>query len=55
MRLHLQGNAGVTLRLLPGRESPFRTGGEEPGRLSRRGRAYKTAPESRTKEAKQIA
>ena len=48
MRLHLQGNAGVTLRLLPGRESPFRTGEEEPGRLHRRGRVRKTEPEGKS-------
>lgn len=40
MRLHLQGKAGVTLRLLPGRESSSRTRGQESSPM----------PESRTQE-----
>jgi hypothetical protein len=47
--------SGGRVRFAPERKSSFRTGEDEPGRLHRRGRDRKTAPESRTKEAKQIA
>ncbi|MBF0997195.1 MAG: hypothetical protein HXK81_05130 [Lachnospiraceae bacterium] len=47
---------GRRVRPAPERKSPEDcTGEEEPGRLHRRGRVYKTAPEGSTREAKQIA